>query len=77
MADIVGDFTLRNKADCRRKLYVVFAVSAVIAVGISLVVSAFVFVAFIVLYPLAIAVLCLLIGLMRRAESVSRGFVMT
>ena len=75
MAAAVDSTTIWQRADFLRKLYVSFAALLSIAVLISFAVPPFVFIAVVVGLPVALIVMCLMMGLMIGTANMCRGAV--
>jgi VIT1/CCC1 family predicted Fe2+/Mn2+ transporter len=65
MAGAVDNTLTKQRADFRRKLYLGFIIVVYITAGLCLIEPAFIFITVIAGFPLAIAVFCLLMGLMK------------
>ena len=72
MATAVDNMLIKQRADFRRKLYVGFIIAAFVAVGISFVLPPFVIIAVIIGLPVAIVILCLMMGLMKGTAKMCR-----
>jgi len=72
MATAVDNLLIKQRADFRRKFYIGFIIAIFVAIGISVIVPAFIFITVIVGLPLAIVVFCLLMGLMKGTAKMCR-----
>ncbi len=68
MASAVGDTVVRRNADARRKIYLGFHIFLLVSIGLAAAAPPFALVAVIVGIPLAIVILCLMMGLMKQTE---------
>lgn len=69
----VNNTLIARRADFRRKLYIGFIIAAIASAGIILIMPHFIFIMLIVGLPLAIIVLCLLMGLMKGTATMCRA----
>jgi hypothetical protein len=72
MAAEVGSTLIRERADFRRRLYVGFTIAVYVAAGICYVLPPLVFPLVFVALPLAIIIICLMMGLMKATANMCR-----
>jgi hypothetical protein len=73
MAEAVGDTLIRDRAEFRRMLYLIFIVSLPVVFGLVLLDKSLALFVLAIEIPFALIVFCLLMGLMKGTENMCRG----